>query len=123
HIPSKEMGTNYHQETSPEPIFAGCSHFVGTVTSAAQMPRLSKLALEAAILERGVGVVILPGDIAAATVEAPPDKHVISTGRPLTRPSDEQLDRARDLIAGAERIVIFGGEGTRNARTEVLELS
>lgn len=123
HIPSKEIGTNYHQETSPEGIFAGCSHFVGTVSSAAQMPRFSKLALEAAILERGVGVAILPGDIAASPVETPPAKHVISAERPRTRPSDESLDEARDLIAGAEKIVIFGGEGTRNARNEVLELA
>lgn len=123
HIPSKEIGTNYHQETSPEGIFAGCSHFVGMVSSSAQMPRLSKLAIEAAILERGVGVIILPGDIAASEVEAPPGKHVISASRPLTRPSDELLDQASDLIADAEKIVIFGGEGTRNARVEVLELS
>lgn len=123
HIPSKEIGTDYHQETNPEGIFAGCSHFVGTISSAAQMPRLSKLAIEAAILERGVGVVILPGDIAAAEVAAPPGKHVISAERPCTRPADELLDEARDLIAAAKRIVIFGGEGTRGARAEVLELA
>lgn len=123
HIPSKEIGTNYHQETSPEGIFAGCSHFVGMISSAAQMPRLSKLAIEAAILERGVGVVILPGDIAASTVESPPEKHVISAERPRTRPADELLDRAHNLIASAEKIVIFGGEGTRQARAKVLELS
>lgn len=123
HIPSKEIGTNYHQETSPEGIFAGCSHFTGMVSSAAQMPRLSKLAIEAAILERGVGVIILPGDIAAAEIESPAGKHVISASRPRTRPSDELLDQARDLIARAEKIIIFGGEGTRSARAEVLELS
>lgn len=123
HIPSKEIGTSYHQETSPEGIFAGCSHLVETATSAAQMPRLSKLVIEAAVLERGVGVLILPGDIAAATVPSPAEKHVISATRPVTRPDDGLLDRARDLIAANEKIVIFGGEGTRDARDEVLQLA
>ena len=44
-----------------------------------QMPRVSELALQAAILERGVGMIILPGDIAAQTVEhamlRAPDPH------------------------------------------------
>ena len=41
----------------------------------------------------------------------------------MIRPTDADLDRAAALIARAERIVIFGGEGTRHARAEVLELS
>lgn len=123
HIPSKEIGTQYHQETYPESIFDGCSHFVGTINHPYQMPRLSKLAIEAAILERGVGVVILPGDIAASEVKNPGEKHVISASRPVVVPSDELLNEARDLIADAKKIVIFGGEGTRGARDEVLELS
>lgn len=123
HIPSKEIGTEYHQETSPEGIFAGCSHFVGTINHPEQMPRLSKLAIEAAIVERGVGVVILPGDIAASTVGKPAEKHVISAVRPRVQPADELLDQARDLIEESEKIVLFGGDGTRGARDQVLELS
>ncbi len=123
HIPSKEIGTQYHQETYPESIFDGCSHFTGVINHAYQMPRLSKLAIEAAILQRGVGIVILPGDIAASEVPNPDEKHVISAARPVAVPTDELLDEARDLIAGAGKIVIFGGEGTRGARDEVLQLS
>ena len=65
HIPSVEIGTGYFQETAPEQIFAGCCNFIATITSPAQMPRLSELALQAAILERGVGMVIVPGDISS----------------------------------------------------------
>ena len=63
HIPSTEIGTGYFQETHPAEMFAGCCHFVAMISSPAQMPRLSQLALQAAILERGVGMVILPGDV------------------------------------------------------------
>lgn len=123
HIPSAEIGTGYFQETKPEFIFEGCCNYVGTISSANQVPRVSELAIQAAILGRGVGLVILPGDIAAAEVDDELLKHPIITQRPVIRPTDADLDRAAQMIAGAEKIVIFGGEGTRQARTEVLELA
>ena len=69
HIPSTEIGSGYFQETNPEAIFSGCTNYVALISTAGQMPRVSELALQAAILERGVGMVILPGDVAAQTVE------------------------------------------------------
>ena len=71
HIPSTEIGSDYFQETNPEAIFSGCTNYCVLISTAGQMPRASELALQAAILERGVGMIILPGDIAAQTVEAP----------------------------------------------------
>ena len=47
----------------------------------------------------------------------------VLTDRPVIRPSDEALEKAVQLIAGAKKIAIHGGEGTRNARDEVLRLS
>src|SRR6188768_3454922 len=123
HIPSTEIGSGYFQETNPQDIFSGCTNYVAMITTAGQMPRVSELALQAAILERGVGMVILPGDIAAQTVETPMLGHPVLTDRPLIRPSDEALDKAVRLIAGAKKIAIHGGEGTRQARDEVLRLS
>src|SRR6187397_1296723 len=115
HIPSTEIGSGYFQETNPEQIFSGCTNYVALVSSAGQMPRISELALQAAILERGVGMVILPGDVAAMEVEHPMLGHPVLTDRPLIRPSYEALDKAARLIAGAKKIAIHGGEGTRNA--------
>ena len=123
HIPSTEIGSGYFQETNPEAIFSGCTHYVALVSTPGQMPRISELALQAAILERGVGMIILPGDVAAMEVENPMLGHPVLTDRPLIRPSDEALDKAVRLIAGAKKIAIHGGEGTRQARAEVLRLS
>jgi pyruvate dehydrogenase (quinone) len=50
-------------------------------------------------------------------------KHPLITSRPVIRPSDSDLDRAAELIKGADKIVIFGGDGTRGARDEVLRLA
>src|SRR4029077_5967646 len=122
HIPQIQIGTGYFQETQPEQIFAGCCNYVAMITSPDQMPRLSELALQAAILDRGVGMVILPGDVGAMRVTKPMLAHAIVTERPVIRPTDAALDEAAALIAKAEKIVIYGGEGPRAARAEVLEL-
>jgi pyruvate dehydrogenase (quinone) len=123
HIPSVEIGTRFFQETAPEQIFADCCEYIGTISSPRQMPRISELAIQAAILQRGVGMVILPGDICAAEVDDDLVKHPIITQRPVIRPTEADLDRAAALIGEAERVAIFGGEGTREARAEVLELA
>jgi pyruvate dehydrogenase (quinone) len=123
HIPSAEIGTGYFQETKPEFIFEDCCNYVGTISSPVQMPRISELAIQAAILGRGVGMVILPCDIAAAEVKHDLVKRPLITARPVIRPCDADLDRAVELIAQAEKVVIFGGEGTRQARADVLELA
>lgn len=123
HIPSTEIGTGYFQETTPEQIFAGCTNYCAIITSPNQMPRLSETAIQAAILGRGVGMVILPGDIAAAEISHEMVPHPLVTERPIIRPSESELNRAADLIDKAARITIFGGEGTRNARDEVLSLA
>ena len=71
---------------------------------ASQMPRISELALQAAILGRGVG----HGD-PARRHRAPPRceheliRHPLITQRPVIRPADADLDRAASLIARAER--------------------
>ncbi len=113
HIPSTEIGSDYFQETNPEAIFSGCTNYCVLISTANQLPRASELALQAAILERGVGMVILPGDIAAQTVDHPMLRHPVLTDRPVIRPGDDALAKAVALISGAEKIAIHGGEGTR----------
>lgn len=123
HIPSTEIGTNYFQETRPDQIFLDCCKYIGYVTSALQMPRLAELAMQAAILERGVGMIILPGDVSAAAIEHPMLEHPICKERSRVRPPDKDLDRIAALVAKSERIVIYGGAGCAEAREEVLQLS
>jgi pyruvate dehydrogenase (quinone) len=123
HIPSLEIGTDYFQETRPEQIFADCTRYLGYITSPTQMPRLAELALEAAILERGVGMVVLPGDIGVMEVDEPTGGRPLVKSRPKIRPVDTDLDRLVEHIAAARRPMIFGGEGCRDARAEVLQLA
>ena len=123
HIPSREIGTDYFQETRPDQIFADCTRYVGYITSPAQMPRLAELALEAAMLERGVGMVILPGDIGVMEVDDPIGGRPLAKSRPKIRPIDADLDSLTEAIEGSKRPMIFGGEGCRDAHAEVLQLA
>jgi pyruvate dehydrogenase (quinone) len=123
HVPSPEIGTDYFQETRPDLIFADCTRYIGYITSPAQMPRLVELALEAAILERGVGMVILPGDVGVMEVDGPTAGRRLTKSRPKIRPLDSDLDRLAGDIAASSRPMIFGGEGCRDARPEVMALA
>ena len=63
-IPSSEIGSGYFQETHPEQLFKECSHYCELISGADQMPRTLELAIRKAVTDRGVSVVVIPGDVA-----------------------------------------------------------
>src|ERR1700743_1569371 len=62
-IPSYEIGSSYFQETHPEHLFKDCSYYCELVSQPAQMPRILGIAMRTAIAQRGVAVVVIPGDV------------------------------------------------------------
>src|SRR3954464_4666087 len=71
HIPSKEIGGNYFQETHPEQSFRECSVYCELASSAAQFPHVLDIALRAAVEKRGVAVLVAPGDVLLAEIGRP----------------------------------------------------
>jgi pyruvate dehydrogenase (quinone) len=63
-IPSAELGAGYFQETHPENLFKECSHYCELISGANQMPRVLEIAIRQAVGNRGVSVVVIPGDVA-----------------------------------------------------------
>jgi pyruvate dehydrogenase (quinone) len=63
-IPSAELGAGYFQETHPEMLFKECSDYCELISGANQMPRILEIAIRQAVGNRGVSVVVIPGDIA-----------------------------------------------------------
>src|SRR6266513_5555295 len=49
HIPSAQIGTGFFQETHPDRLFAECSHFSEMVSQPEQLPRLLRIATQAAV--------------------------------------------------------------------------
>lgn len=93
HIPSNELGGQYFQQTRPELLFRDCSHYCEVLTRPEQMPRMVTMAMQHAIGQEGVSVIILPGDVASLHDEETVPPQVIHVTKPVVRPSDEELEK------------------------------
>jgi pyruvate dehydrogenase (quinone) len=122
HIPTSEIGTNYFQETHPQNLFRECSVYCEYVANPSQMPGLLEIAIRAAIEQRGVAVLVIPGDVGLASA-ASTRATVIRAATPVVRPSDEELKRAAQLLGGGKRVTILAGAGVAGAHKQVIELA
>ncbi len=123
HIPSKEIGTGYFQETHPERLFVECSHFCELISQPEQMPRLLGIAMQTALGRGGVSVLTLPGDIAARAAAHPtPDAVALASPSPVVPPQERIAEFAR-LLDESEKVMLFCGAGCRDAHAEVMALA
>ncbi|MGF6725255.1 pyruvate dehydrogenase (quinone) [Paraburkholderia sp. GAS41] len=123
HIPSSEIGLGYFQETHPQELFKECSHYVELVTNPSQFPRVLATAMHTAIVQQGVAVIVLPGDVALA--EAPDEvQGWAATPEPATLlPAAADIDRLADLLNEAEGVTLLCGSGCAGAHDEVVALA
>jgi pyruvate dehydrogenase (quinone) len=121
-IPSAEIGSGYFQETHPEFLFKDCSHSCQVVSTPAQMPRALETAITHAIGQRGVAVIVIPGDIALENVPAPGGRYE-KPDLPRVCPSDSDLDRLAELLNESRRVTLLCGAGCANAHAQLLSLA
>ncbi|KQP52961.1 ubiquinone-dependent pyruvate dehydrogenase [Methylobacterium sp. Leaf106] len=125
HIPSAEIGSGYFQETDPKALFAQCSHYCELVSDPSQLPFVLENAIRAAVGERGVAVVIIPGDVALKDAPAraiAPNAGLLPT-KPVIRPADAELDALGELLDGSSKITLLCGRGCAGAHAELLQLA
>src|SRR5271170_969998 len=115
HIPSSEIGTAYFQETHPQNLFQECSHYCELITNPAQFDRVLHIAMQNAIGKGGVGVIVLPGDVAYAEAPAQGGARSLVTKRPSVRPSDKDLAKLADLINSSKKVALFCGIGCEHS--------
>ncbi len=120
HIPSREIGSGYFQETHPDPLFRECSHYCESVSHPEQMPRIVEIAIQTAISRRGVSVVILSGDIALQEASSPGPRLKFSVPTPSVRPCDEEIDTLAEILNRGRKITILGGAGCAGAHPELI---
>ncbi|UHD45514.1 ubiquinone-dependent pyruvate dehydrogenase [Aureimonas altamirensis] len=123
HIPSSEIGLNYFQETHPTDIFRECSHFVELVTDPRQMPEVLHRAMRAAIGQRGVAVIVLPGDVSlkpAVSGRTPP---FAPMEPPVATPDDATLRRLALMLNAAPAVTLLCGAGCAGAHADVVALA
>ncbi|WLH54260.1 ubiquinone-dependent pyruvate dehydrogenase [Pseudomonas tolaasii] len=121
-IPSSEIGLNYFQETHPQELFKECSHFIELVTNPAQMPQVLHRAMRSAILNRGVAVVVIPGDVSLLEVEDKL-KPWPALQAPRTLPAEQDLQQLTEILQGSEKVTLLCGSGCAGAHDQVVALA
>lgn len=116
------MDTTALEELNPYTFFQSASLYTGRLVNSRQIRPIVETALRVAMCERGPTVISIPGDIAVAEVSGVMDP-ILWANRPVVRPTDADLRKAASMLATAERVTIFAGEGCRYAHDEVVELA
>jgi pyruvate dehydrogenase (quinone) len=122
HIPRTEIGSDYFQETHPQELFRECSVYRELVSTPEMAPRILEMAMRAAVEERGVAVVVIPGEIFLQRAdESGYLTRPVTPTRSVVRPDDESLRAAADILNGAQAVTILGGAGTEGAHDELIQ--
>ena len=123
HIPQSEVGLNYFQETHPENLFKECSCFCELISNPKQMPEILFRAMNAAVGNQDVAVIVLPGD--GAVMETEIDELTVWHHHRLPHivPQREDIEEMSAHLEKGERITLFCGAGCEGAHDEVVELA
>ncbi len=116
------MDTAALEELNPYKFFDTACLYVGRVVNPEQMRPLVTTAILTAVIDRGPTVISMPADVASADASVHSYELTIPAP-PLFRPSDGDLHKLVEMIDGARTVAIFGGDGCRDARDEVLQLA
>src|SRR5699024_2005823 len=65
HIPSRQIGLQFFQETHPEILFKEASGYCEMVNSAEQGAVITHAAIQSTMAGNGVSVLVIPGDVAS----------------------------------------------------------
>ena len=123
-IPSQEIGRNYFQETHPQQLFKECSHYCELVSSPAQLPGVFETAIRVAVAERGVAVIVLPGDVGLTEMpEGVAVSRALLPPSTLVRPRDSDLDSLATMLNRSARVTMLCGRGCYGAHETVIALA
>ncbi|MEW2516529.1 thiamine pyrophosphate-dependent enzyme [Actinacidiphila alni] len=121
-VPLTELGSDYFQEVDNDALFDDVAVFRATITSPDQLPLLLETAVRNALGRKGVAVLTVPGDIGDRELGADrPARFSLSS--PSTRPEEDAVRRAAELLDRADRVTMLVGRGSRAAREDVLALA
>jgi pyruvate dehydrogenase (quinone) len=121
-VESKLIDTAALEELNPYKFFDAAALYIGRVVNPEQARAVINTAITTAVIDRGPTVISLPGDVAAS--EAPDGMHTVAIpAKAVFRPAEADLERLARLINDAKTVAIFGGDGCRDARNEVLTLA
>ena len=116
---TSQQGNDFPQEVDFESVYKNCSVFCREISDATQVREITTAAIQAAINQRGVAVLVIPYNISLEKVE---DNcgHKIYHPKPIIRPSDKELAEIADIINKNQKVTIFAGQGVYDAHNELI---
>jgi pyruvate dehydrogenase (quinone) len=121
-VETKLIDTSALEELNPYKFFEAASLYTGRLVNPEQARAVINTAILTAITEKGPTVISLPGDVAAAEA-GDQSSEIRIPAVPVLRPSDADVSQLVRMIDDAKTVAIFGGDGCRDARDEVIELA
>lgn len=124
HLPTLKIGTHYIHETHPTFFFRECAAYCELASRPRQVPAILAEAMRAARARRGVGMLVLPGDVAAmpAVAEAAVSP-VLAVPPPRQCPPEAALLRMIAMLNSAARITFLCGIGCAGAEADIVKLA
>jgi pyruvate dehydrogenase (quinone) len=117
------MDTAALEELNPYKFFDTACLYVGRVVNPAQVRAVVTTAILTAVADKGPTLISMPGDIASANAPDHAFHPVTIPSAPVFRPADADIHKLAEMIGEAKTVTIFGGDGCRDARDEVLQLA
>ena len=119
------MDTSAFEELNPYKLFDAAALYIGRVVNPQQARAVIETAILTAVVDNGPTVISMPGDVAAADApdEATRSTEITIPATPVLRPADADLNQLVTMIDDAKTVAIFGGDGCRDARDEVIQLA
>ncbi len=123
HIPIREIGSTYFQETHPELLFRECSQYCEPVSHPDQLPRVLEIAIRTAVSLHGVAIVVLPGDVALQEAASGRPFIPFEEHKAIIRPSKEEIAGLAEVLNSAQKVTILGGAGCAGAHSELIQVA
>jgi pyruvate dehydrogenase (quinone) len=121
-VETKLIDTEALEEINPYKFFETASLYTGRLVNPEQARAIINTASLTAVMQKGPTVISIPGDVASADA-ADQSSEIRIPAAPIVRPSDADLSQLAKMINDAKKVAIFGGDGCRDARDEVLQLA
>ena len=123
HIPIREIGSTYFQETHPELLFRECSQYCELVSHPDQLPRVLEIAIRTAVSLQGVAIIVLPGDVALQEAASGRPFIPFEQHKAIVRPSKEEIASLAEVLNSAQKVTILGGAGCAGAHLELIQVA
>jgi pyruvate dehydrogenase (quinone) len=123
HIPREEIGSSYFQETHPQELFRECSVYSELASVPEQFPWVLEIAMRTAIEQRGVAVIVVPGEVFLTDSPAGWKARPVTKTGSLVRPDDRALAAAAEVLNRSSRVTILAGAGCAGAHDELIAIA